>query len=30
MPGYRAMLEQAGWHLNRHEQVGMFQVVLAS
>lgn len=30
MAGYAAMFGQAGWTVNRHEQVGLFQVVLAS
>lgn len=29
MDGYRALIEQAGYHVERHETTSMFQVVLA-
>ena len=29
MPGYRALIEQAGYHVERHETTSMFQVLLA-
>lgn len=29
MEGYAAMLREAGWSITRHEQAGLFQVVLA-
>jgi 2-polyprenyl-3-methyl-5-hydroxy-6-metoxy-1,4-benzoquinol methylase len=29
LEGYTALLQQAGWTIDRHEQTGMFQVVLA-
>jgi 2-polyprenyl-3-methyl-5-hydroxy-6-metoxy-1,4-benzoquinol methylase len=29
LEGYAAMIESAGWTIQRHEQVGLFQVVLA-
>jgi hypothetical protein len=29
MPGYRALIEQAGYHVERHETTSMFQVILA-
>lgn len=29
MDGYAALLRRAGWKIQRHEQVGLFQVVLA-
>lgn len=30
MPGYADMIRAAGWGITRHEQAGLFQVVLAS
>lgn len=29
LEGYASMIEHAGWTIDRHEQVGLFQVVLA-
>lgn len=29
MPGYRALVEQAGYHVERHETTSMFQVIMA-
>lgn len=29
MPGYRAMFENAGWRVELHQTVGMFQVLMA-
>lgn len=29
VPGYRALIEQAGYHVERHETTSMFQVLLA-